>query len=51
MNKAQKIQRRWMASILKTSTETLPDMPFRRGQRGVTAAVSAAPAPRLLRRA
>lgn len=33
MNTQKKTQRRWMASILETSSSELPALPFKRGQR------------------
>lgn len=47
MNKPAKTQKRWMKSILKTSSEATPALPFARGQRRA----AAKSAPRLLRSA
>jgi hypothetical protein len=50
MSKEIKTQKRWMKSILQTSTQAMPDLPFKRGQRNA-ATRQPCTAPRLLRSA
>lgn len=50
MSIINKPQKRWMKSVLQTSTQPIPPMPFQRGQRS-TATREQANAQQLLRRA
>ena len=50
MSKEIKTQKRWMKSVLQTSTQAMPDLPFKRGQRDA-AMRQPCTAPRLLRSA
>lgn len=51
MSNATPKQRRWMKSILDTSTRDIPALPFQRGQRRKSSINWTTPAPRVLRTA
>lgn len=51
MSNAAPKQRRWMKSILETSTRDLPALPFQRGQRRKSTTNWTAPTPRAQRTA
>ncbi len=42
MSNVKKPQKRWMKSVLQTSTQAMPALPFNRGQRSAALRVDAA---------
>ncbi len=50
MSNVTKPQKRWMKSMLQTSTQAMPTLPFQRGHRSAAMRTEDT-APRLLRRA